>query len=92
MKSAEDLKKAEPEYYWQCQSHILANDALWCDFVSYDMFQKKTLHIVRINRNEEDIQLLMERISLANKWVENPLEQINQQNEILINNQCYNNK
>ena len=68
--NAEDLKVVKPEYYWQCQSHCECNKLPWCDFVFFDKMQKNGFACVRIERNEEDIELLKSRIILANEFIE----------------------
>lgn len=66
MRTAEDLKSVNSNYYWQCYSHLLATEADWCDFVSYDMFQKNDLHRLRIYPDEGVFNQIKERIDLAN--------------------------
>ena len=51
--TAEDLKKVRPEYYWQCVAHMAVTGAEWCDWMSYCPFNKRPLHVVRINRDQE---------------------------------------
>jgi len=63
--SAEDLKAIKPEYYWQCVAHIAASEAQWCDWASYCPFSQKPLHIVRINRDDDAIALMLERVQMA---------------------------
>lgn len=71
--SAEDLKTVKPEYYWQCQSHCECNDLQWCDFIFFDKMQKNGFVCVRIERNDEDIAFLKERVSLANELINSML-------------------
>ena len=65
------LKDINDIYYWQVMSHMLATGAAWCDFIGYMPFDNKPLHIVRIERDEEAINQLRERINLANEWIDN---------------------
>ena len=64
------LKDIEEKYYWQCQSHMLCLNVAWCDFIYFDKMMKDSLQVVRIERNEDDIKELTERINLANVFIE----------------------
>lgn len=67
----ESLKKVKPEYYWQCQSHMMCTGASWCDFVAYCPWQSKPMHIVRILSDADDMELIKEKIGEAEKIIEN---------------------
>lgn len=69
-KAGKTLKDIEDKYYWQCQSHMMCLGVEWCDFVYFDKMMKDGLQIVRIERNEEDIELMKERIRLANEYID----------------------
>lgn len=69
----ETLKRIKPEYYWQCQSHCECNEVQWCDFIFYDQMQKGEIVIIRIYRNQEDIDLMLSRIERANEFIENDI-------------------
>lgn len=71
--NTETLKRIKPEYYWQCQSHCECNDVDWCDFIFYDMMQKGESVVVRVYRGQADIDLMLKRIELANKVIENDI-------------------
>lgn len=73
IKDADSLKEEKPEYYWQCQSHCLCNNVEWCDFVFFDIHQSNGIRVVRIYRNDEDIAKMIERIKLANDYIDNTL-------------------
>lgn len=70
----ETLKKVVPEYYWQCQAHMSCTSAEWCDFIVFCPFASRPMHIVRIERDEDAINQMLERVTLAhieaNKIVE----------------------
>ena len=72
--NAEDLKAEKPEYYWQCQSHCECNNVQWCDFIFFDKMQVNGFVCIRIERNEEDIAAMKERIVLANQFVDELLK------------------
>lgn len=62
---AESLKAIKPEYYWQCMAHMAASGAEWCDWMSYCPFNKKPLHVVRIERDSSAIALMLDRLEQA---------------------------
>lgn len=66
----ETLKRIKPEYYWQCQSHCECNNVAWCDFIFYDQMQKGEIVIIRIDKCEQEIEQMLNRIKLANKYIE----------------------
>jgi hypothetical protein len=70
IRNQEDLLQTKKEYYVQCQGHIIANRAAWCDFVSFDPMQVKRIHIVRVLPDEEMIQTILSRVNEANRMVE----------------------
>lgn len=65
--SQDDLKENHPDYYWQCMSHIITLNVNWCDFVSYDprVSEPLRLFVLRVWRNHEDVDLLLDRIESA---------------------------
>ena len=65
----ETLKDVMPDYYWQVQAEMDCTGASGCDFVVYCPFLEKPMHIVRIERNDEAILQIHERISLAEKYI-----------------------
>lgn len=73
MVNAAILKRIKPEYYWQCQSHCECNNVDWCDFIFYDQMQKGEIGIIRINRNQNDINYMLERIEKVNAYIENEI-------------------
>lgn len=60
------LLLAKPEYFFQCQSHMMVTGAQWCDFVVYCPFQKNPIHIVRITPDYSCFYMIEKRIQLAN--------------------------
>jgi len=65
----ETLKEVMPDYYWQVQAEMDCTGASGCDFVVYCPFLEKPMHIVRIERNDEAILQIHERLSLAEKYI-----------------------
>lgn len=70
IKDAETLKKEKPEYYWQIQHTMMCLETKWWDLVVYSPFHNGGLHIVRIERNDEDCDKIVERYNLAEKMIE----------------------
>ena len=77
--SQDDLRENEPEYFWQCVGNMLFTDADFCDFVSYCPYvsKSKQLKVLRVYRNEADIALLSERISLAVEYMKDKISTLN---------------
>ena len=65
----EDLKAINATYYWQMQAEIDCNDTQFGYFVAYYKFDKEPLHIAKIERNDEDIQTIHDRIALAEEYI-----------------------
>lgn len=65
----ESLKVEMPDYYWQTQAEMDCTGAARCDFVVYCPFLSKPMHIARIERNDDDICAIHERIALAEKYI-----------------------
>lgn len=63
----EYFKQNHTEYYWQIQSYLYLTDRKWCDFVSFDprINSDFGLYIYRLERNDEEIGKLIERIKSA---------------------------
>ena len=65
----DSLKSVKPEYYWQCQSHMVCTGASKCYFIAYCPWQNKPLHVVEILPNEADVKELESRVIAANEMV-----------------------
>ena len=67
IKSDEDFKKKKPDYYYQCISNMICADAEWCDFISFDprVDEKYVMFIYRLNRNEDEVKNVLERLKMA---------------------------
>ena len=72
----ESLKKVNPDYYYQCQNHMACTEAQFCDFIVYCPFVENPIHIVRIQRDEDAIALIMERVELAEQIIEENYSQL----------------
>lgn len=60
------LLLTKPEYFFQCQSHMMVTGASWCDFVVYCPFQGNPIHIVRILPDYSCFDMIEKRIRMAN--------------------------
>lgn len=57
-------KIVDKDYMWQCQGNLWVTGRKWIDFVSFhpDMPDDMKLHIIRVERDEDAIEELQERI------------------------------
>ena len=70
-------KKVPDIYKDQITGHLLVTGRKWVDFVSFDPRNKiKSLMIIRVERNENDIQELMERIQLFDKTLKAEMKKL----------------
>jgi hypothetical protein len=66
---ADDLKAVKPEYYWQVMAEMDCTGASACDFTSYNPFMGSPLHIVTIERDNEAIKQIHDRIEEAEEYI-----------------------
>lgn len=67
---AESLKETEPKYYWQMMAEMCCTGAQGGVFITYHPHLSKPIHWAKIKRNDEDIKLMEERVSLANQFID----------------------
>lgn len=74
-----DLKENEEEYYWQIYACMLVTETDFWDFVSFNPYVSKSLQlkVLRIYREEAEIDLLKNRIDLAVQYMREKMEQLN---------------
>ena len=70
IKDAESLKKVQPDYFYQMQAEMACTNAESGIFVAYCPWLLKPIHIVPIERDEEAIKAIEERVVKANEIVE----------------------
>ena len=70
IKDAESLKKVQPDYYYQMMAEMACTNAESGIFVAYCPWLVKPIHIVQIERNEDAIKAIEERVVKANEIVE----------------------
>ncbi len=66
----ESLRKVNEVYYWQVMAHMAVTGARFCDWMSYCPFLKPSLHVATIERDEDAIGQMLERIKAADKIAE----------------------
>ena len=86
IKTAEDLKKHNLNYWFQCQHQIFCSGRNWCDFVSFHPnllngpYAGLSLHIVRIPKDEkiqaEFAEILPKAAALRDKYIKELLNKI----------------
>lgn len=69
METQEDLLAINQDYYIQCQCHIVANEAEWCDFISFNGTQNHDMHVVRIYPDAEVKEIILGVINEANEII-----------------------
>jgi hypothetical protein len=68
---AASLKAVKPEYYWQMMSEMDCTEASSGHFVAFNPYMKDPIHIANIERCQEDIDIIHERIALAEEYINN---------------------
>lgn len=61
-------RNVPPQYKWQVYGHMLLTQADYCDFVSFDpriVNEQFRMVIIRVQRDEDEIQQLRERLQAA---------------------------
>ena len=66
----ESLRKVNEVYYWQVMAHMAVTGAASCDWLSYCPFLKPSLHVVTIERDDDAIGQMLERIKAADNIAE----------------------
>lgn len=75
----ESLLKASACYYWQQQCQIAAADQDYCYWVSYNPMAhnpRAHLHVVRIDRNQADIDRMAQRVAMAAEYRDEIIQRI----------------
>lgn len=82
--AGETLKKVKPEYYWQCMAHMMCTGAVRTDFVVFSPFSEFGIHVAGILPNEEDMNLMRERIEEANVTIEEIINKLKKSNKLWL--------
>lgn len=79
----ERIKKGgfDTKYKWQIHSHIWIGNKQWCDFISYcpEFPSNKKLYVYRVERDEDIIEVMKERIDEFRKLVEEHIEMLKEE-------------
>lgn len=67
------LKETEPKYYWQMMAEMSCTGTQGGIFITYCPWLSKPIHWADIERDENDIKLMEDRVILANKFIEDIL-------------------
>ncbi len=65
------LKAVKPEYYWQMMAEMDCTEGASGRFVAFNPYMKEPIHIATIERCQEDIDIIHERIALAEEYINN---------------------
>lgn len=71
---AESLCAINPQYFYQCHSHMMVTGASATDFVIYNPFQSIPIHIVRIKKDDHIANLIAERVALGNEFIRDKVD------------------
>lgn len=66
---AVSLKETESKYYWQMMAEISCTGATSGIFITYCPWLSKPIHWAEIERVEDDIKLMEDRVILANDFI-----------------------
>jgi hypothetical protein len=66
---ADSFKAFDKKYYWQCVAHMIVLGAGSVEFMIYNEWMEKTLWYVTIERKEDDVKELLERVQQAEEIV-----------------------
>lgn len=66
---AASLKDTEPKYYWQMMAEMSCTEATAGIFITYCPWLSKPIHWANIERVDDDIRLMEERVALANDFI-----------------------
>jgi len=64
--------EVDPNHIFQCQGNLMVTDREWCDYISHDPRMTEEafqLVVVRVERNDEIISAISERIDEVNKYI-----------------------
>lgn len=74
VKDGNSLLKVNPQYFYQCHSHMMVTDAIATDFVVYNPFQDMPIHIIRIEKDDTIADLIGDRVKLGNDFIKDIIE------------------
>lgn len=80
VKNQEDLKKHCKDYYWQCMGNMYVTGRKYCYWYSYDprfSDPKNRIHMIKVNRDELEIEKLKGRIQKAIAFKNDLIKKLN---------------
>ena len=66
---ASSLKETEPKYYWQMMAEMSCTGAKGGIFIVYCPWLSKPIHWAEIERVDDDIELMEQRVIIANDFI-----------------------
>lgn len=76
IKDAGTLKAVEPKYYWQVMAEMSCTGTGTAYFIAYNPWLTDTLHVVRIERDEDAIAALEDRVRRANAVIKGIIDNL----------------
>ena len=70
---AASLKETEPKYYWQMMAEMSCTGTHSGVFIAYCPWLSKPIHWANIERNEDDVKLMEQRVILANQFIDSTI-------------------
>lgn len=70
VKDGASLKKENSIYYYQALSHMAVTGARVCIFVLFNPFLKQPLYWFKVERNEDEIKELLDKVIIANDYID----------------------
>lgn len=70
----ETLLKMNPQYFYQCHSHMMVTGASATDFVLYNPFQSIPFYRVRIMEDDGVASLIADRVMLGNEFIQEKVD------------------
>lgn len=71
------LKDINEMHFWQVMAQLAVTEREWCDYVIYHPYIAPKIKICRVERDDEAISSLLERVALAEQLVEEHIRIIN---------------
>ena len=69
IKRGDTMKDINRGYYWQIMCQLAVTGRKWCDFIVYHPYISPTIITLRVERDDEAIAAMMERVRLADEIV-----------------------
>lgn len=68
----------DKDYQWQCQGNLWVTGRKWLDFISFhpDFPEELQIHVIRVERDEDMIQELADRVERFDQQIEGKLAKI----------------